>query len=159
MTTERSPDSGSKQGDGDWPIPAFYFSVSIGNYSEDISFQEVSGIESQIETEEYQEGGNNIVYYLPKSIKHSNLILKRAIASKSSSLISWCNLLLSAQLGTSITTSTINISLLNSEGQPLQTWKFYNAYPVKFKIEPFNSTKNEVAIEEIEFCYSRIERS
>ena len=44
-------DIGAVQGDGEWPLPAFYFSVSISGCSGDTAFQEVSGLEFQIETE------------------------------------------------------------------------------------------------------------
>lgn len=86
----------------EWPLPAFYFSVVIGNNQDDSAFQEISGLEAQIDTEDYQEGGNNLVYHLPKVIKHSNLTLKRGIADSSSALVKWCQDTLEAQLSKAI---------------------------------------------------------
>lgn len=142
-----------------WLIPAFYFTVVIDNSNDESAFQEVSGIESQIETEEYREGGNNLVYYLPKSIKHSNLSLKRGIADSDSTLVKWCHTTLESQLAKPIEPKTISVRLLNENGNPCRVWVFYNAYPVKWKVDGFNSTKNDIAIEEIEFCYSRSKRA
>ncbi|GMQ48614.1 phage tail protein [Vibrio sp. 10N] len=143
----------------EWPLPAFYFSVVIDSNDDDSAFQEVSGIETQVETEEYREGGNNLTYHLPKAIKSSNLTLKRGIADSSSALIQWCQEILDAQLSSAITTKTVSVRLLDETGSPCRVWELYNAYPVKWRVEGFNSTKNEVAIEEIEICYSRSSRT
>lgn len=142
-----------------WPLPAFHFNVVIHGNNDECAFQEVSGIESQIETEEYREGGNNVVYYLPKTMKHSNLIIKRGIANSRSALVQWCESIQKSQLSKPIETKIISVHLLNEKRSPCRTWVFYNAYPVKWKVDSFNSTKNDVAIEEIEFCYSRVNRS
>ncbi|MGL6315004.1 phage tail protein [Vibrio sp. WXL103] len=145
--------------DNDWPLPAFYFSVTIDNSDSDSAFQEVSGIEAQVETEEYHEGGNNLTYHLPKAIKSSNLRLKRGIADASSALVQWCQTIFDSQLSNPISTKTISIRLLDETGSPCRVWVLYNAYPVKWHVEAFQSTKNEVAIEEIEFCYSKVSRT
>ncbi|MGI8472443.1 phage tail protein [Pectobacterium brasiliense] len=150
---------GAAQGDGDWPLPAFYFSVSISGCAGDTAFQEVSGLEFQIDTEEYIEGGNNVVYHLPKSIKGSNLILKRAVTEKTSKLLTWCLDILNNQLSKPISTKSVSINLLNENGVTCKSWTASNAYPVKLKVEPFNSTKNDIAIEEIEVCFNRLERN
>ncbi|MCL6350635.1 phage tail protein [Pectobacterium polaris] len=150
---------GAVQGYGDWPLPAFYFSVSISGCADDTAFQEISGLELRIETEEYSEGGNNLVYHLPKSIKNSNLILKRAVTEKTSKLLIWCLGILNGQLSKPISTKSVSINLLNENGVTCKSWTVSNAYPVKLKVEPFNSTKNDVAIEEIEICFNRLERN
>ncbi|SBS31976.1 T4-like virus tail tube protein gp19 [Marinomonas spartinae] len=142
-----------------WPLPAFHFSVVIDNNTKDAAFQEVSGIESQVETEEYREGGNNLVYYLPKTIKHSNLSLKRGIADSRSTLVKWCQNTMESQLAKPIQPKTISVRLLDEKGSPCRVWVFYNAYPTKWRVDGFQSTKNEVAIEEIEVCYSQMERT
>jgi len=150
---------GAVQGEGEWPLPAFYFSVSISGCADDTAFQEVSGLEFQIDTEEYIEGGNNLVYHLPKSIKNSNLTLKRALTDKTSMLLSWCLDILDGQLSKPILTKSVSINLLNENGVTCKSWTASNAWPVKLKIEPFNSTKNDIAIEEIEICFNRLQRN
>lgn len=152
-------DIGAVQGDGEWPLPAFYFSVSISGCAGDTAFQEVSGLEFQIETEPYIEGGNNLAYHLPKSIKNSNLTLKRAVTEKSSRLLTWCMDTLADQLAKPISTKSVSINLLNENGVTCKSWTASNAYPVKLKVEPFNSTKNDIAIEEIEICFNYLKRN
>ncbi|CAK9885815.1 MAG: hypothetical protein XXXJIFNMEKO3_02232 [Candidatus Erwinia impunctatus] len=150
---------GSAQGNGEWPLPAFHFSVSISGCADDVAFQEVSGLEVRIDTEEYLEGGSNMVYHLPKSIKNSNLVLKRAVSDKKSNLISWCLNVVNDQLSKPISTKSVSIHLLNESGVTCKSWTASNAYPVKVTMAPFNAEKNDIAIEEIEICFNRLERN
>jgi len=138
-----------------YPLPAFYFKVVFAatQGNSDTSFQEVSGISSEMETEPIVEGGNQYVRLLPKSLKHSNLVLKRGIADLSSPLVVWCRTVLETNFNLPIVPSLVSVYLLNEEANPVCGWEFTDAYPVKWSVENFNSTKNEVAIESIELCY------
>ena len=144
---------------GNYPPPAFYFQVKFPDFGfhADSSFQEVSGIGHEMQTDTVSEGGGiDSVYHLPKGIKYQNLVLKRGIVPKSSKLIKWCK---SVTEGTCpIVTRALEVSLLNARGMPIRSWTFDNAYPVKWQVGDFNSTKNEVAIETIELCYSSFVR-
>ncbi|MEL0635648.1 phage tail protein [Marinomonas sp. TI.3.20] len=142
-----------------WPLPTFHFSIVIGGSMDDAAFQEVTGIQTQIETQEYQEGGSNLVYHLPQFIKYSNLTLKRGIADSQSALMKWCQNTLESQLNKPIKTKTVTVRLLDADGSPCRIWEFHNVYPVKWNVNEFHATKNEVAIEEIELCYSRTKRT
>ncbi|MFM2483676.1 phage tail protein [Celerinatantimonas yamalensis] len=141
----------------EWPLPAFHFSVVIGNNSSETAFQEVSGIEQKIETEEYLEGGSTSVYYLPQIAKGNKLTVKRGIATLASPLAKWC--LNCFKYKFKIQTKSVLVHLLDENHKPCRSWVFLNAYPVSWKVDTFNSTKNEVTIEEIEFCFSRAIRS
>ncbi|VAX31038.1 FIG00613761: hypothetical protein [hydrothermal vent metagenome] len=145
-----------------YPLPAFYFKVvfpaSMG--TSDTSFQEVSGIASEIETDALVEGGENrFVHKLPKSIKHPNMVLKRGIAKKNSPLVLWCKKVLDGDFVEKISPVLIMVYLMNELKKPVRGWSFDNAYPVKWEVDPFNSTKNEVAIEKIELSYNTLERT
>ena len=102
---------------------------------EDGAFQEVSGLEAEMELETVVEGGENrFVHRLPKPVKHPNLVLKRGIASDSSQLVTWC------QSTSSRTTSPgaiaprdIVVCLRDEEGDPLRSWSIGNAFPVKWQ--------------------------
>ena len=121
----------------------------------DTSFQEVSGIGSQIETEDVQEGGENrYVHRLPTKVTHSKLVVKRGIAEITSPLVVWCRSVLEADFIKPIVPMPITVFLLNENATPIRGWAFANAYPVNWEIEAFNSTKNDVAIEKIEFSYN-----
>ena len=77
----------------DFVMPGtFSFSINVtgANADEAAQFQEVSGLEAEIEVETVIEGGeNHFVHKLPKSAKHPNLVLKRGIAPKKSMLTTW----------------------------------------------------------------------
>lgn len=146
---------------GEYPPAAFYFKVSFsgfGDYS-DTSFQEVSGISQKMETDSFVEGGENrFVYSLPKSVKTENLVLKRGIATKKSELVKWCRSVLEGGYSQPIQTRTVLVLLMNAAEVPIRAWNFSNAYPVKWAVDGFNSTKNEVSIETIELSYNEFSR-
>lgn len=142
---------------GGYPPAAFYFKVAFaatGGMS-DASFQEVSGISSELETETVEEGGENrFKYQLPKAVKHPNLVLKRGIAELDSPLVVWCKSVLEGGLLLPVEPMLVSVYLMNEEAVPIRGWSFSNAFPVKWEVEAFNSTKNEVAIEKIELGYN-----
>jgi phage tail-like protein len=140
-----------------YPPSAFHFKVAFGSPAgmPDTSFQEVSGIGSQIETEDVQEGGENrYVHRLPTKVTHPKLVVKRGIAEITSPLVIWCRSILEADFIKPLVPMPVTVFLLNENSNPIRAWFFANAYPVNWEIEPFNSTKNEVAIEKIEFSYN-----
>jgi len=139
-----------------YPLPAFYFKVTFsGNQgNSDTSFQEVSGISVEMETEPVVEGGNQFTLQLPKALKHGNLVLKRGIAHRKSPLVRWCRDVLEMNFAVPIKPQQVSVALMNGKGQPVRRWEFNNAFPVKWGVDAFNSTKNDVAIETIELSYS-----
>lgn len=142
-------------------IPAFHFALSLGPQQSplDASFMDVGGIESSMSAEEVVEGGENgFVWKLPTVVKHPNLTLKRGIVDDSSRLVSWCRDVLGRGPGLDIQTQSLWLFLLDAEGQGVRAWAFRDAYPVKWKVDNFNSTKNELAIETIELAYHACER-
>jgi phage tail-like protein len=144
-----------------YPPAAFYFRVSFGTAATDAdcSFREVSGIAPEMETGTFVEGGENrFVHTLPKAVKHPRLVLKRGVAPYTSRLVTWCRDALEGGLGQPITTQQINVALMDESGQALRLWTFDGAYPVKWEVEPFQSSKNEVAIEKMEFSYLNVKR-
>jgi phage tail-like protein len=145
----------------DYQPAAFYFKVEFqaNQGMSDTSFQEVSGIGSEVETEPYSEGGENrYIHQLPKSVKHPKLVLKRGIAKASSPLVKWCRLVFESDFMKPIEPMQIMVKLMNEKKDPIRAWSFANAYPVNWEVDSFNSTKNEVAIEKIELSYNYSER-
>jgi phage tail-like protein len=145
-----------------YPPPAFYFTVTFGNGGQipDASFSEVSGISIEMETEAVVEGGENrFIHQLPKSIKHPNLELKRGISMLNSPLVKWCKDTLEGAFIKAIVPQTIIVKLNGTDAQVLRAWAFIDAYPIKWEVEGFNATKNEVAIEKMTFAYTYSKRS
>jgi phage tail-like protein len=135
---------------------AFYFKMVVdGLANSDQSFQEVGGIESELQVEEVVEGGENrFVHRLPTAVKHPALILKRGTASVNSPLVGWCRSVLESGLAAPITPKQIRLYLLDPDGKPLRGWSFVDAYPVKWEIASLDGTNGQVAIETIELSYS-----
>ena len=139
-----------------YPLPAFYFKLVFTKApGKDTAFQDVSGIGSEIDVQEVVEGGENrFVLRLPKGVKHPLLVLKRGIAGLTSPLVVWCKSVLEGDFIVPIPTQDIEVFLLDENHSPVRGWCFTKAYPVKWEIDSFNSTKNEVAIEKIELSYN-----
>jgi phage tail-like protein len=143
-------------GSNDYPLPAFHFKLVFSKMpGADTSFQEVSGVSSEIDVQEVVEGGENrFVHRLPKGVKHPLLNLKRGVAGITSPLVIWCKSILEGDLIKPIKTQNIAVFLLDHAQIPVRGWGFTKAYPVKWEVDSFNSTKNEVAIETIQLSYN-----
>ncbi len=145
-----------------YPLPAFHFLVNFALRPSpvDTAFQEVSGIGSEVQTEDVVEGGENrYVHRLPASVRHSQLELKRGVAGIDSPLVQWCRSVFEGDFVQPIRAIDVRVALLNAAQEPVRVWTFHNAYPVKWDIESFGSAKNELAIEKIVLNYNDVERS
>lgn len=147
-----------------YPPPAFAFAVAIPGAQQqttiDAAFQQVSGIDPKVEVEEAVEGGvNNFVHQLPGATKHSNLVLKRGYVTQASSLAQWADQTVGSSLGSPIVTQVLTVSLLGADGQPVVTWTFQNAWPVKWEVGQFDSQSNAMLTETLEVSYTTVTRS
>jgi len=143
--------------DSSYPPAAFSFKVSFGSpdLQSETSFQEVSGIGAEMETESYHEGGENrFLHALPKGVRHPKLTLKRGVAAYASPLVQWCRSTLENGLATTISPKLVLVYLLDATGAPLRGWSFDNAFPTQWSVDPFRADRNEVAIEKIELNYA-----
>lgn len=141
----------------EYPPAAFSFKVIFGSSlsTEDTSFQEVSGISSNMETEDIKEGGvNSYVHKLPVRITHGDLELKRGIAPLKSPLVKWCKAVFESDLIEPISPQPVSVYLLDENQITLRAWAFNDAYPVKWEVEGFNSSESKVAIEKIVLRYA-----
>jgi phage tail-like protein len=141
----------------DYPVPAFYFKVVFDSSAlrDDSSFQEVSGMGTELAFEEFHEGGENrYVRRLPTGVKHPPLELKRGVGSTDSRLVKWCKDSMDGDALVRIKTQSLGVYLMDFEGAPVRAWQFADVFPIKWEFDPFNSTKNEVAIEKIVLSYS-----
>jgi phage tail-like protein len=144
------------------PPVAFHFSVSFQGSSpqiDDVAFQEVSGLDQELEIEAVVEGGENrFIHQLPKPAKHGTLKLKRALTDKSSGLVQWCKSVIEGDFAEPIKPKDIIVSLLDEEEAPVAVWSITNAYPVKWNLGAFDAMKNELAVETVELAYNTLER-
>ncbi len=144
------------------PPVSYLFKVSIANAlgigSADAYFQEVTGIGASIDVQEIREGGNvDSLFYLPKSIQYENLVCSRGLAPYGSDLLTWCMATMSPDFGVIIKRNII-VKLLNRDasGSAFMTWNFYDAIPVKWSVSGFNAMESKIAIETVEFKYTRM---
>ena len=147
-----------------YPPPAFAFSVAVVSGSQssvvDAAFNEISGLDPKVEIEEVIEGGQNaFVHQLPGVTKHSNLVLKRGYVTASSPLADWAEQSVGSSLGTPIVTKVLTVSLMGTAGQPVVTWTFENAWPVKWEVGHFDAAKNDFLTESLEVSYTTVVRT
>lgn len=138
---------------------SFYFKVIIDKIDIPLSFKEVSGLSTEIELEKIQEGGQNeYEHQLPRQVKHSNLILKRALHPVKSQDVLWIKHIMLGNLIQPISPRNIQIQLMNADKAPIYTWLCVNAFPVRWEVDMLDSEKNSVLIETIEFSYTTLIR-
>ncbi len=145
----------------DYPPVAFHFGVSLdGNGASDASFQEISGIKVEFSNEEVVEGGQNqFVHRLPTQAKYANLVLKRGVVVTTSPLADWVSRTLASYLTRPIELRQLMVTLKNAQHDPLITWTFVNAYPVRWEISPLNAMESTILTETMELAYHYFERS
>lgn len=140
----------------DYPAVSFHFRVEFsdleGATGNDARFQEVSGLDAELGTEELQEGGENrFAHRLPKPSTYPNLVLKRGLLTDTG-LIAWFR---DAIENFVFEPKMVYVSLLDEESNPLMTWSFLNAYPLKWSVSSLDANKNEVVVDTVELAYQR----
>ena len=130
--------------------PAIWFKLEIQGQSVGY-FTEASGLNAEVETMTYNEGGRNeFVHKLPSRMKHPNLVLKRGLTLKSD-LEKWVEDSFNGPARREIT-----LTMYNEEADIIRTWNFKNAYPVKWTGPQFNAGQNTLATESIEIVHDGI---
>ncbi len=137
-----------------YPPVGFSFKVefeTISTSQGDNSFQSVSGLSVDLETEEIAEGGENrFKHKIPVRSKYPNLVLKRGVLVNSE-VIKWCK---KALENFEIQPVNINVMLLGEDHQAIQTWNIVHAYPVKWNVGDFNAEESKLVIETLELTYN-----
>ena len=153
--------------DGYFPPPAFSFTIAVAGSgtvlqaasTADGAFQEISGVEAKIELETIKEGGENrYAHQLPGVTTSPNLVLRRGYVTQPSFLSEWAAQTVGATLNQPVLTQSLVVMLLGADRLPLVAWNFARAWPVRWVTGPFDSLKNEVLSEVLEFSYSTVTR-
>jgi phage tail-like protein len=131
------------------PYLSYNFAVEIDGLA--MGFSEVSGLQTEIEVQEYREGGvNEFIHKRAGPAKYpSNLILKKGVTDVS---VLW-NWYRDVAQGT-IDRKTVYVVLLDSTGEEKLRWNFQQAYPVKWVGPDLKATASEVAVETVELAHS-----
>jgi phage tail-like protein len=124
------------------------FYVEIGGVTQAV-FTEVSGLQVDMETFDYAEGGNNgNIHRLPGRVKVSNVVLKRGI-TKSNDFLKWYL----KSLAGKVDRRTVTVKLMDSKKNELVAWVFEGAYPVKWSGPQMTADGTAVAIETLELAH------
>lgn len=144
---------GSTQ-DNVWPLPKFYFKVSLGSQDNTVSFQEISGLETETQPIEYRHGDSKIfsTIKMPGIAKTGNVTLKKGVFVKDNNFWKWYDAI---KMNT-IKRETVTIQLLDEKGAPTMTWTLSNAWPTKISSPDLKSDANEVAVETMELAHEGI---
>lgn len=145
-----------------YPPVSFHFRVTFENIktvAEDFRFQSISGLTSEVVTENYKEGGQNQYdHVLPVKTQYPDLVLKRGLlvpktagpAIEMNDVQQWCQRTIKTLL---VRPTDMMITLLNTAGKPLMTWNVQHAWPKKWMVSDFNAEENQIVIETMEFTY------
>ena len=139
----RTAVTGAEQ-DQFWPMPKFYFSVDIGEFT-DLPFQEVSGLDIETEVIEYRHGNSpsHSAIKMPGMMKYSDITLKKGVFADDNDFYDWISTI---SLNT-YERLTVVIRLLDETATPRMTWTLTNAFPKQITPTDMNSTASEAAIE------------
>lgn len=136
-----------------YPATGFHFAVFFELFPQttnDLQFQEVSGLSQELSTEDLTEGGQNrFSHSLPVRTSYGNLVLKRGLFL-GSGLVFWAR---KAIEEFDIEPVNVTVTLLNESHFPIASWYVVNAYPVKWSYSNFNAQESSIVIETMEFKY------
>ena len=137
----------------EYPPVGFHFLVTFQLFPQtpnDFRFQEVSGLDVEMEMETFIEGGQNrFAWQLPKRTRYSDLVLKRGMFM-GSGIVQWCQ---NAFENFAFEPTNLTIALLNNLHVPVQAWYVVNAIPKRWSISNFNAEENSVVVESITLSY------
>ncbi len=123
------------------PYLTFNFAIEIEGLLVG-GFTDVSGLESDIQVEEYREGGvNGFAHKLAGPASFANLSLKHGLTSIST-LWNWYD---NTTQGI-IQRKNGTIMLLDAQQIPVMWWNFRNALPVRWSGPTFNASSDEVGV-------------
>lgn len=112
-------------------------------------FQECTGLEMSLDTEDWNEGGNNgLVLKFPKRVKYGEITLKRGV-TRSTALYDWLG---GFAQGIGKRKDGV-ITLLDASHRPSVVWSFRRALPTKWSGPTLNAQNSALAIESLTFVH------
>ena len=119
-------------------------------------FGEVSGLEVQVETVTYAEGGENgYVHKLPGRLTWPNIVLRRGITN-SDALFSWVNKTAGPNFEANhdkLERATAAVTLIAEDGSRLRSWEIQGAFAVRWSGPALSAGSAEAATEELEIAH------
>lgn len=144
----------------EFPILSFYYEVEIDGTT--ISFQEVSGLETEVESVTYRHCDSDNFYpiNIPGMVKHPPLVCKKGIVEDDEELLELMEeMIAEKEFYGHDDKFDISINLMNPEGEPVMSWTIEGAFPRKLSTPSLNASTNEIAFEVMEFTYDHLKAS
>jgi phage tail-like protein len=119
-----------------------------------MSFQEVSGLDTEAQVIEYRHGDSPefSTIKMPGLKKSGNVTMKKGVFKSDNKFWDWY-----AQIKmNTIKRIPVTISLLDETGSPTMVWTLANAFPTKISSTDLKAEGNEVAIETIELAHEGV---
>jgi len=143
------PDTGARRD----PFPAFRFTVVFDELPE-CGFSDCSGLQVEIESQEYVEGGlNNHTWKFPTRAKQSNLTLKRGVVDKK--LWDWMHDIATGNIRSR--SGTITVFDISGKDAVMR-FQVQKAFPVKWVGPELSAGQNNLAVETLELAHQGMER-
>ncbi|WP_136601484.1 phage tail protein [Salinigranum halophilum] len=138
-------------GDGARPYLNFRFVVEVDSLVAG-GFTEVSGLEREVETEAYDEGGvNDHTHTLRSGVTSPNLVLRRGLTD-ADTLWNWLQRVADGD----VERKTVLVFLQDATGEAARGWAFREAYPVRWAGPAFAAESGDVAIETLELTHTGV---
>ncbi|HAS36266.1 MAG TPA: phage tail protein [Flavobacteriales bacterium] len=139
--------------DWNWPLPKFHFVVTFPGLGV-WWFQEVSGLETEVDIIEYRHGRSKQLAPMkrPGMPKVSDVTLKKGVFTGDT-----LSYMLFAKANTKdFEKNDVTISLLNEYHMPEVIWTLTKAFPKKIESTNLNSQTSEIAIESMVLSYEEL---
>lgn len=135
------------------PLLAFRFEVAIDGLSP-AGFSECSGLQAELEVQEFREGGlNTFVHRFPSRLRHPVLTLRRGIVDRT--VWDWYDAIIQGDFSR----RNGSISVLDPAGADMVVeWQFEGAFPSNWKGPELNAAQNTVAVETFELSHQGLTR-
>ncbi|PCK08960.1 MAG: phage tail protein [Alteromonadaceae bacterium] len=146
-------DDGSKEG-STWPMPKFRFEVDLGTELQKVAFQEVSGMDKEVQIIEYRHSNSALfsTIKMPGIAKYGNITMKRGIFVNDNNFWKWMD---EIKMNV-IKRRTVLIKLLDETGETTMQWQLNNAWPTKITGTDLKSDGNEVAVDTLEIAHEQL---
>jgi phage tail-like protein len=118
------------------------------------AFRSVSGLESETEVIEYQDGNDLVVRKRPGRTRYSNVVLKRGMISGNGELWNWYRAVQSGR----IERKSVSVIVDGDDGAEKLRYNMFEAWPCRWKGLTLDGTSQVTLTEEIEMVVERLER-
>ena len=130
------------------PTPISLFVVKVPDIDTIGMFTRCSGLEIKVEVLEYAEGGNNeFIHQLPGQLSYPNLTLERGLTDEDA-VLKWFN-----ATRTQAQLKEVTITFQTHTQQPIRTFTFADAFPVRWSGPSGQAGASAVALESLEIAH------